>query len=190
MATQQQNELIAELLRMQQEQLPPAAVPIAVPPAQPPAQPVAPSRPRRASGTAYTTGLYKVALLVALALVASLWYIGGAFTLATLASWGLPIVAWGLLAWLIPLGITALEIGTLAGRARIPMLWLIWAAVLAFDIATSAIGLLEWANGRKLFTFVFSSTDNTSAAICGLVGIAIALVPEPTARALLKELLS
>lgn len=184
MATQQQNELIAELLRQQQEQ---SAV---VPPVQPPAQPAAQSRPRRASGTAYTTGLYKVALLVALVLVASLWYIGGAFTLGTLGSWGLPIVAWGLLAWLIPLGITALEIGTLAGRARIPMLWLIWAAVLAFDIATSAIGLLDWADGRKLFTMVFSSTDGTSAAICGLVGIAIALVPEPTARALLKELLS
>lgn len=183
MATQQQNELIAELLRQQQQQ--PAAVPVAVPPAQPAAQ----SRPRRPSNTAYLTGLVKAAILVALALLAGLWYVGGAFTLATLASWGLPIAAWGLLAWLIPLAITTLEIGTMAGRVRLPMLWLIWAAVLAFDVVTSAIGLLEWADGRKLFSLTFSPTDNTSIGICLAIGLGIALTPEPTARQLLKELL-
>ncbi|GEM_PF-6139356 len=177
-------ELIADLLRKQQEQPPIAAQPAV------PAQPVAQSRPRRTSNTAYTTGLYKAALLVALCLVAAIWYLGGVFTLATLASWGLPLVTWGLLAWLIPVGITALEIGTLAGKGRIPMLWLIWAGVLAFDVATSALGLLDWANGRKLFTHLFSTSDGTSIGLCGLMGLGIALVPEPTVRALLKEVLS
>ena len=175
-----QNELIAELLKQQQ-----AAVPIVAQAAQ--AAPAA--RTRRVASGGYGTVLYKAALIVALLLVLGMWFLGGQFTLAALAAWGLPVVSWGLIAWAIPIGITALEVGTLAGRARVPMLWVLWAGVLAFDIASTAIGLLDLAEGRRVLGHLFIAADPTSAAIGGLLGLAIALIPEPTARTLIKELM-
>lgn len=180
-----QQELIAELLKQQSAQSLPSA---SAPPTQPNHSPAA--RTRRSASGSYGTALYKAAILVALLLMVGVWYTGGSFTLAALTSWGLPVASWGLLAWLIPLSVTALEIGALMGRARLPALWVVWVAVLAFDVATTAIGLLDLAEGRRVFGHTFSTVDSSSITIGGIIGLVIALTPEPSIRALIRELFS
>jgi hypothetical protein len=157
-------------------------------PAEPPSeQPKLRRAPRKPSGT-YEAVLGKVALLIALGVIAFGWWAGGTFTLAALAAWGAPIAAWGLLAWGIPLVVTLLEIGTFMARSHLSWLWSIWCAVLAIDIYTTAAGLLVLVEGRAAAGYVFSGTDPVSWIAPIILGIILALAPEPAGRALWNEL--
>jgi hypothetical protein len=163
----------------------------AVPPAEASRPSSAPARAsRRQSANPYENALAKAALVIALGVVAGVWWVGAYSTLQWLSGAGISLAAVGLLAWGLPIAVTVLESGTLAARSRVPWLWLVWAAVLAFDIVTTAIGLLLVANGRTIFGQVFATSDLTSQVIAGVVGTVIALAPEPAARAIWRELWS
>jgi hypothetical protein len=168
----------------------PASAP-ASPSAEAPRASEAPARTsRRRPPNPYENALAKAALLIALAVVAGVWWVGAYSTLQWLSGAGVSLATVGLLAWGLPIAVTVLESGTLAARSRVPWLWLVWLVVLAFDIVTTAIGLLLVANGRTFFGQAFATTDLTSQVIAGVVGAVIALAPEPAARAIWRELWS
>jgi hypothetical protein len=125
---------------------------------------------------------------MALVVVIGIWWLGAYSTLRWLDTSGVSLVAVGLAAWALPIGVTILESGTIAARSRLPWLWLAWAIVLVFDIVTTAIGLLLVANGHTVFGYRFATDDASSQAVAGILGAIIALVPEPAARAIIREL--
>lgn len=169
-----------------------AAAPTARP-ATPSADP-APAIDQRPARARRSTGLYErlissLALLIALGIVAGVWYAGAYFTLAALARWLPAIAGWGLAAWLIPAAITVLETGILIRQARGPAVWALWAAVLAADVATTAIGILDQFAGAAALGLTLQAADPSSWVIVGIVGLGFALAPEPLARQIVRELL-
>jgi hypothetical protein len=138
----------------------------------------------------YETILARVAILAALAIIGWLWYLGGTYTLAFLKLRGTPLESWGILAWLIPLAITGLEIGVFAARSRIPALWIVWAGVLLFDIFTTAAGVLADPPVAAIAGVALVMSNPSAWLLAGIFGTALALGPEPAARSLVRELLA
>jgi hypothetical protein len=148
------------------------------------------SRPaprRRSFRTLYERMLAKSALLVALLLAAGVWWVGARFTLDWLRSIGVAVDTVGLLAWSFPLAITALEMGMLIARSRLGWVWLFWGGVLLFDLYTTASGLLLFAEGRELFGYLITRHDGWSWGLAVVVGLFIAVVPEPAMRSIWRE---
>lgn len=136
----------------------------------------------------YETLLAKGSLVVVLLIALLLWGVGAGFTLAWCRSVGLPIDALGLIAWAIPVAITVLEVGLLVARTRIPLAWGFWLGVVALDVFTSAAGLLLAVTPRLWADLRLSASDPTAWAIAAILGLLIAVVPEPTVRLVWKEL--
>lgn len=145
-------------------------------------------RARRTVST-YDYLIGKFAMLFGLALVAGLWYLGALFTIVWLGDRGINLEQLGPFAWLLPIGVTAFEFGVLRSGARSPIVMGLWICVVLFDVGTTALGLQSTIQGNTVASFTFG-WDLNSLAICLAGGAIIALVPEPAARALVKELIS
>jgi hypothetical protein len=174
---------LAERLR---RPLPPAEIPAAAAPAPRPLEvevergaerPA--SRPRRRASAAPSWGDVPF-YVTALALAGGLWAVGGYFTLLALQGAGLAVqarLAWPwelstpqLLAWLIPAGVSALELGFERRRG-----WglLVFVGVAALDLVTTAIGLHAWGQARSL------PLDTViGLGLLGLVALALTFLPE------------
>jgi hypothetical protein len=145
---------------------------------------------RRRSASTYEQLLTKAAFVLALAIIAGVWWAGAYATIVWLGNLGVAVDAAGAAAWVLPLSVTVIESGTLAARSRLPWLWAVWVAVLAFDVVTTASGLLSVAAGRPVFDHLMTTSDPTSQALASVAGLVIALAPEPAGRAIWHELWS
>ena len=90
-----------------------------------------------------------LAALFALAVAGGLWYLGAQFTLLALAAIGIPVAELGYWRWLIPAGISAVELrwwprGVAEAKA------ISFAAVAMLDGASTLYGLVLWGAGRML----------------------------------------
>lgn len=155
-------------------------------------------QPRRSSPMAYDRAMRIGGLIVALGLMLVLWAVGGYYTLTWLAARGLRVASAGVVpvnallnlggsgdqpayhwlvaaaAWLIPLGLSAVEIGLWPQRVQHPLTWGLWFTVLSCDALTTAAGVALVIPG-----------DRVTAGLVGIIiGAALALFPEKAARVL------
>ena len=193
--------LLQELLAGQTAAPEPATVPdppsattvsrtVGVPAAQP--------KPRGATSTG--PGLYNqlgqsVAFMTSLAIAASLWFAGAYFTLAAIAPDTARTLAGGqaLAWWLLPMGITGVEIW-LMPRTGVRALGLItFALVLAVDISTSWYGVIDVVGGQ-FFKMGPGFTAPTGGpwlhAFAVVSALVLAFIPEKLARWAWAELLN
>lgn len=133
-----------------------------------------------------------IALLGFLALSSLLWYAGAFFTLAFLEQW-YTLSSLGLLMWLIPLAITAIEI-FLWPRWRSSLAqWLGFLAILLFDVGTTVSGLMPLLAGRAVDLFGGFRLPAAGAWLYGLGiagGLLLAYGPEKLGKFALRELYS
>jgi hypothetical protein len=144
---------------------------------------------RHAQPGLYELILGKSALLMVLGLFVGLWYAGAYFTLQAFIGWGVSVGSWGLAAWLIPIGITAIESGLMVIRARSTWAWIGWVLVLGVDVFTTANGLANITMGRVIAGHTLSITDPSTWIVVGLAALLIAVIPEPATRSIGRELL-
>jgi hypothetical protein len=131
-----------------------------------------------------------LAALFALVVAAGLWYLGAQFTLLALASVGIPIVQLGHWRWLIPAGISAVELrwwprGIAEAKA------LSFAIIALVDGASTLYGLVLWGAGRTLplATGLSIPHNGLGLVVPALVAaLILTFVPERLALRMLSEL--
>src|SRR5436190_23926260 len=126
-------------------------------------------RPRRRASTVLSKLGETLAALFALAMAGGLWYLGAQFTLLALESVGIPISQLNHWRWLIPAGISAVELrwwprGVAETKA------LSFAVVALIDGASTLYGLVLWGAGR---TLPLATGITIPQAGLGLVGPAL-----------------
>jgi hypothetical protein len=131
-----------------------------------------------------------LAALFALAIAGGLWYLGAQFTLLALAAIGIPIVQLGHWRWLIPGGISAVELrwwprGIAEAKA------LSFAVIALIDGASTLYGLVLWGAGRTLplATGLTIPRNGLGLVVPALVAaLVLTFVPERLALRMLSEL--
>lgn len=145
-----------------------------------------PPRKQRVTISTYDRVTKTAGLVVGLVIAVGMWWLGAYFTLRWLASLGLALASAGALAYLIPLAITAAEIGLWPRRVSSAWSRSFWFAVLAFDVGTTAAGVVDYTQG-----FLLLGRSITGPLAWGLgcaTGVLLALAPERAGRSLWREL--
>lgn len=129
--------------------------------------------------------MHGVGVLGGMAGSIGLWWVGAFFTLRWIESLGLGVstnstVLW----WLLPLTITAMEVGLQPGNIKRSATSLIWGLVLLFDAYTTATGLHWWT--KEQIGIAMPQLEYWTLAI--LIGVLLALAPERIVRLLWNEL--
>lgn len=168
---------------------------VAQPAASHVAQPKEQPQPRRTSSrrisTAYDKAGTTVAYAGAMFLAGLLWYLGAFFTLTFLQTQGLEIQHLGLVAWLVPLGITAIELWLMPRTGTRWQSVLVFLAVLAFDVGTSWSGAITWGAGKHIALFngfTLPKAGLTLHALALVLGLVFAFLPEKIGRWAAAEL--
>jgi hypothetical protein len=134
-------------------------------------------------GGMYEKARHKIGVSIAMIVVACLWLLGAFFTLTFLETLGFTIDFSALGWWLIPIAISALEVGLQPDEVKSSGARIIWLIVLAMDIATTAIGIHafgnEWGLRMPAINYWFLAVS---------IGFELALAPEPLMRSLWGEL--
>lgn len=182
--------------RYTQASMPAAA--IASPPPQPATQPAAPAAKqqptrRAASLTLYDKIMNKSGLALGVLICVILWGTGGYFTLLWLRSIGLPIEIFGppivLTAWwLLPLGITILEVGLDPDRSPYKNKHAFWGwiVILGIDTLATTAGIVSMIQGKNIGSHII---EWYLAWLIGIfVGLALARYPEKFGRGLWRDL--
>jgi hypothetical protein len=163
--------------------------------ADPPAR--AERTPRRRIASPATTNnsvdlaMTVFAYLGVLAIAAVLWYWGARFTLTFLSGLAPAILALGLLAWLIPAVITAVELKLWPHVTSPIARWVVFLGILLFDLGSSFAGFTTWAAGRTipLFTGITFPTTGWGLWLPGVgLGMLFAFGPERLTRYAIGEL--
>jgi hypothetical protein len=147
-------------------------------------------RSRRRSSTLLSKLGETLAALFALAVAGGLWYLGAQFTLLALESVGIPISQLSHWRWLIPAGISAVELrwwprGVAETKA------LSFAVVALIDGASTLYGLVLWGAGRTLplatgLTIPHAGLGLVVPAL--LAALVLTFVPERLTLRMLSEL--
>src|SRR4051812_35132694 len=147
-------------------------------------------RTRRRASTLPSKLGETLAALFALAVAGGLWYLGAQFTLLALESVGIPIALLGHWRWLIPAGISAIELrwwprGVAETKA------LSFAIVALIDGASTLYGLVLWGAGRTLplatgITIPHAGLGLVVPAL--LAALVLTFVPERLTLRMLNEL--
>jgi hypothetical protein len=168
----------------------PASQPTTAPQTTYPAQTAQPATTSRGAirrlpkikGSNYEKLMHKIGILVGFFIAGGMWYAGAFFTLQWISSLGFDVnfgvSAW----WLIPIAVTSFEVGL--QTARHPAAILTWLVVLAFDIATTSIGLHHFASARGIAMPAFEFW-----LLSSMIGFQFALAPERLGRAFYIELM-
>lgn len=136
------------------------------------------ARARAARRTGYERWLHISALVIVIVAMVGVWWTGGYMTLVWLASLGVPVGAWGVSAWGIPLAVTALQMGVLVGGSQNPRwMWIIFAVLVLIDVGSSAAGLVAGGYAAR----VVAATD-MQWGVSFVVGAGLAFAPEPVIR--------
>jgi magnesium-transporting ATPase (P-type) len=170
------------------------ATAIAAPPSQP-SVPRAKQKPARrtSSLTLYDKIMNKIGLSLGVLLCIILWGTGGYFTLVWLRSLGLPVQVFGspvilTIWWLIPLGITILEVGLDPERSPYENRHSFWAwiVILGFDTLATAAGIVSMIQGKNIAS---QTIEWYTAWLIGIfVGLVLARYPEKFGRGLWRDL--
>jgi len=131
-----------------------------------------------------------LAALFALAVVGGLWYLGAQFTLLALAAIGIPVAELGYWQWLIPAGISAVELRWWP-RAIAEAKAISFAVVALLDGASTLYGLVLWGAGRTLplatgITIPHEGIGLVAPAL--LAALVLTFVPERLTLRMLNEL--
>jgi hypothetical protein len=130
------------------------------------------------------------AAVFALAVAGSLWYIGALFTLLALETLGMLIAKLGAWRWLIPAGISAIELRWWP-RSLSDVKALSFAAISGLDMLSTFYGLVVWSAGRFLplgTGYVIPHSGGGLIVPALLCSIALTFVPERIALWALREL--
>lgn len=147
-------------------------------------------KPRRRANTHwYDRGVESLANLAALAFAAALWYVGAQFTLAFFAGVGLPAANLGIAKWLIPVGISAIQIKFWPhSRLKPHLLWM-FLGVTSFDLATSVFGGKQWLAGRLIVDGITIPATGAPPWVLSLIAACVCTFwPERLARTAVGEL--
>ena len=147
-------------------------------------------RTRRPRLTVYDKIGMTIAYLFSLAAAAVLWWIGARFTLVAFGGFfgtSLTLLLW----WLIPIGITAIEIWLMPRRGARWQIVSIFLVILLVDVCSSWYGTTATLGGRFVplgtrFTVPTGGAVLHSFAI--VAGIILAFIPEKLARWAASEL--
>lgn len=160
--------------------------------------PEAAQRPRRRAQSRTAGAGDLIAYLAAIGLGAAGWVIDGYFSLVALAELGLPVVAaigwpWelsaaALAAWLIPVGVEAIEQVFFPTRARGWRLAL-FLAVAGLNVAAVSYGLWVAFAGAGVFGLQLAEGSRALWAVTIGGGLALAFLPGRLALAALRALL-
>lgn len=123
------------------------------------------------------------ALVMALGIAGLLWYLGARYTLdylVTVRRFGPAVVAMGIAAYLLPLGITCVELALNPRTERRPALLILWFGILVFDALTTAVGFqLERSADTQTIVVPFFGVLGW---IGSAVGLGLAYLPEKVGR--------
>jgi hypothetical protein len=147
-------------------------------------------RPRRRASTLPSKLGETLAALFALAVAGGLWYLGAQYTLLALESLGIPIAQFGHWRWLIPAGISAVELrwwprGVAETKA------LSFAVIALIDGASTLYGLVLWGAGRTLPLATGIMIPRTGLGLIVpalLAALVLTFVPERLTLRMLNEL--
>jgi hypothetical protein len=147
-------------------------------------------RSRRRTSTLLSKLGETLAALFALAVAGGLWYLGAQFTLLALEVIGIPVAPLGHWRWLIPAGISAVELrwwprGVAKTKA------LSFAVIALIDGASTLYGLVLWGAGRTLplatgVTIPHAGLGLVMPAL--LAAVMLTFVPERLTLRMLSEL--
>lgn len=132
-----------------------------------------------------------IAYLGVLGIAGGLWYVGARFTLVFLNTLAPGLATVGIIAWAIPVIITAIELTLWPHSRTSSILWAVFLVVLTFDIGTSFAGFTQWAGGRTvpLFTGIMVPSGGWQLWALGIgCGLLFAFGPERLTRVAIGEL--
>lgn len=132
-----------------------------------------------------------LALVLSCTIAIGLWLAGAYFTLTFLQGVGFTVMGAGIVVWLIPLAITAVELWLWPKTDTHWQEILMFLTILAVDLGTSWRGFVEWGAGREipLFTgFVIPIAGWYLHGIALVIGMILAFAPEKIGRWALSEL--
>ncbi|WP_124033493.1 hypothetical protein [Herpetosiphon llansteffanensis] len=150
-----------------------------------PATPVI--RPKKKSFTTYDRIMESIAHVTTLGGAAALWWVGAQFTLAFLVMIGMPIHQLSYAQWLIPAGITAIEIKYWPHKGLNRNLIAMFLIIAGIDLTTTLIGGQAWLEGRVIGAFTIPDSG-WLWVIAGVAACFSAFWPEKLARAAIGEL--
>jgi hypothetical protein len=150
---------------------------------------VATVRERRRTAGLDTKLAETMAALFALSVAVGLWYTGAVFTLLALDAIGIPASPLGIWRWLIPIGISAIELRWWP-RGIAESKVLSFAAVALIDGASTLYGLVLWGAGRMLplATGIHIPSSGPWLVVPALLAaLILTFVPERLALRMLRE---
>ncbi len=177
--------------------------PVALQPAQPAPRAPMPTGPSPIPPPTIVRGLYRrvgttLALVGAAAVGSLIWYYSGIFTLSFLGTTFRDMAhlieasPWWQV-WLIPLAISAMELFLWPRRERRPGIFairlLLWLLMLAFDVLTTARGMLTILQTQDVVLPITPSERQwIEYGLALAIGMAFAYLPERIARWVLTDL--
>ena len=145
-------------------------------------------RTKRTRTGAYDKAGLSIAYVFSCALSLLLWVAGAYFTIAALRAFGVQATgAW----WLLPVGITAIELWLMPRAGTRWQAVAFFALVLAADVLSSWYGVLDTMGGRFVPLGAGFTIPQTGAALhigAVAVSLAFAFLPEKLARWSIAEL--
>jgi hypothetical protein len=147
-------------------------------------------RSRRRPATVLSKLGETLAALFALAVAGGLWYLGAQFTLLAIAAIGIPVAELRYWRWLIPAGISAVELRWWP-RAIAEAKAISFAVVAMLDGASTLYGLVLWGAGRTLplATGITIPHDGLGLVVPALMAaLLLTFVPERLTLRMLSEL--
>lgn len=118
-----------------------------------------------------------------------MWWIGAQFTLAFVASIGIPIARLGLAQWLLPAIITAIEIKCWPNKTLDWHHLSIFGIIAIVDLFTSTVGGKAWLAGRLIAEWRLPTDGMLIWGIALVASIAFAFWPERLTRSAVRSLL-
>jgi len=144
-------------------------------------------RARKKGVTLYDRIMESVAHITTLVGASALWWIGAQFTLAFMALLHIPVGSLSYAQWLIPIGITAIEMRYWPRKGMNRNLIIVFLVIAGIDLATSLIGGKQWLTGRDIGSYIIPDTG-VLWGVSLIVACFSAFWPEKLARAAITEL--